>query len=183
MLAGCEEILQGCLLLGVSGHCRQATTRSPYPPVEETAGERMSPRREAAAALVCRWICRLLHNGLDTGAHHTGKPLLPSSAVVFVALSPTPPPPFAGAEREDPDGNVEMRPPLMGISRHCRRTRSAGRVTPSGPRTSKTGRHSRLASLLAAWHIWRDGPVRIPCASLVHMDNNVNVGTGAAGRS
>jgi hypothetical protein len=62
MLAGCEEILQGCLLLGVSGHCRQATTRSPYPPVEETAGERRPPRREAAAALVCRCICGPLPN-------------------------------------------------------------------------------------------------------------------------
>src|ERR1019366_10210112 len=95
---------------------------------------------------------RLWRKRLGRGGHHAGKPLLPSSAVVFVALSPTLPPPFAGAEREEPDGNVEMRPPLIGISRHCRHTRSAGRVTPSGPRTPKTGRHLRLASLLAARH-------------------------------
>src|ERR1035438_3986082 len=34
----------------------------PYPPVEETAGERRPPRREAAAALVCRCICGPLPN-------------------------------------------------------------------------------------------------------------------------
>ena len=57
----------------------------------------------------------LWRRGPGRGGRHTGKPLLHSSAIMFVPLSPTLSPRFAGGEREKP---------AMAIPRSARDSRS-----------------------------------------------------------